>query len=105
MPGRKAEQQAVIAGPAKRQARQGASLDPRRNQPLHRRLISATALEAGDKLDASRGHLDREHPAQLSLQFLDEVIAAGVIEPAHPAQMREKMAVSNELGERLLDVT
>ena len=35
----------------------------------------------------------------------DEMIPARMIQPSHPANMREKMSVGDELRQRLLDVT
>jgi len=71
----------VIARLTERQTRQGARFDARRDQPLNRRPISATALETGNELDAARRHVDREHPAQLPLQFLDKGLSNNLVIP------------------------
>lgn len=89
----------MVARPAQCQAGQGTRFNARFDQPLDRHLISATALETRDELNATGGHFGREHIAQMALQSLHEVIAAGVIDPAHPAQMRQEMPVGNELGQ------
>src|SRR5262249_15349373 len=104
-PSRKAEQQAMVARLAERQAGERARFDACRDEPLYGRLIGAPALEPGDELDAAGGDFSREDLAEMTLQSLYEVIAPEVIEPSHPAQMREEMSVGDELRERLLDVT
>ncbi|MDA9475929.1 hypothetical protein XI03_15755 [Bradyrhizobium sp. CCBAU 65884] len=94
----------MIPRPVQRQAGQRPRFDARGSQSFDCRPIGGAAFETGDELDAARRHFDREHLAQMALQSCNEVVAARVIEPAHPAQMREEMPVGDELGQRFLDV-